>query len=244
MVGTSAVEEIRETLRREIVDQYKVGDLLPCERDLAERFNVSRNTIRETMIHLEVFQLVRKTKRGAQVSKPDFDTMFRGFTQFFGTSTQTFTDVLNFRRIVETGAAPLIAHHATDECISRMADANRLMQKAMTISEAAEWDYRFHLALVDASKNDVLRRMYRVMSVPLRYYLEVGKSHTPATTTAHEQHIRIMDALRRRDPEVLAETLSEHFQHSSSTLADWLATREGRADPISMWPTQPATTQQ
>ncbi|MFN4156229.1 MAG: FadR/GntR family transcriptional regulator [Paracoccaceae bacterium] len=236
MVGTSAVEEIRETLRREIVDLYQVGDVLPCERDLAERFDVSRNTIRETMIHLEAFQLVRKTKRGAQVSKPDFDTMFRGFTQFFGTSTQTFTDVLNFRRIVETGAGPLITHNATDDCIARMADANRRMQQALTTSEAAEWDYRFHLALVDASRNDVLSRMYRVMSVPLRYYLEVGKSHTPATTTAHEQHAQIIDALHRRDSEALTRTLSAHFQHSSDTLTEWLATREGNTGPVSVWP--------
>ena len=241
MVGTSAVEELRETLRREIVDLYQVGDFLPCERDLAERFNVSRNTIRETMIHLEAFQLVRKTKRGAQVSKPDFDTMFQGFTQFFGTSTQTFTDVLNFRRIIETGAGPLITHNATDDCLARMTDANRLMQQAMTTSESAEWDYRFHLALVDASKNDVLSRMYRVMSVPLRYYLEVGKSHTPATTTAYEQHAQIIDALRRRDSEALTRTLSEHFQHSSDTLAEWLATRAGSADQISVWPPHQAT---
>lgn len=241
MVGMSAVEDLRETLRREIVDLYEVGDLLPCERDLAERFNVSRNTIRETMIHLEAFQLVRKTKRGAQVSKPDFDTMFRGFTQFFGTSTQTFTDVLNFRRIVETGAAPLITHNATDGCLSQMAEANRLMQQAMTTSEAAEWDYRFHLALVDASKNDVLSRMYRVMSVPLRYYLEVGKSQTPATTTAYEQHARIIDALRNREPEALTRALSEHFRHSSKTLTNWLATRDGSAGQISGWPPHQAT---
>lgn len=236
MVGTSAVEEIRETLRREIVEQYEVGDLLPCERELAERFGVSRNTIRETIIHLEAFQLVRKTKRGPQVSKPNFDTMFRGFTQFFGTSAQTFTDVLNFRRIIETGAVPLITHNTTEDCIARMEEANRLMRTALTTGEAAEHDYSFHLALVDASRNDVLSRMYRVMSVPMRYYLEVGKSQTPATTTAFEQHARIVEALRAGDPEALSHTLSEHFQHSSNTLADWLATRDGSAKPVSVWP--------
>lgn len=243
MVGITVVEELRETLRREIVDHYKEGDFLPCERDLAERFNVSRNSIRETMIHLEAFQLVRKSKRGAQVTKPNFDTMFHGFTQFFGTSTQTFTDVLNFRRIVETGAGPLITHNATNDCIARMEEANRQMQRALTTSDSADWDYRFHLALVDASRNDVLSRMYRVMSVPLRYYLEVGKSHAPATTTAFEQHAQIIDALRQRDADALSRALSDHFQHSSKTLTDWLATRDGDADQISVWPPQRVATE-
>ncbi|HBU14375.1 MAG TPA: FadR family transcriptional regulator, partial [Gemmobacter sp.] len=38
MAGQSAVEDIREVLRREIVEQMQIGDLLPNERELAERF--------------------------------------------------------------------------------------------------------------------------------------------------------------------------------------------------------------
>lgn len=236
MAGITAVDEIRETLRREIMENYTVGDYLPTERELAERFGVSRNTIRETIIHLEAFQLVRKTKRGPQVSKPDFDVMFQGFTQFFATSSQTFVDVLNFRRIVESGAVPLIIRNATSEDVEKMDAANRAMGVAMTAAASAEQDYRFHLAMIDAAHNDVLSRMYRVMSVPLRFYLEVGKSHSPATATAAEQHNRIITAVNQRGPEELTAALGAHFDHSGKTLADWLASRDGADAPAEIWP--------
>lgn len=236
MVGRSAVDEIREVLRREIVNDYEAGDFLPTERDLAERFGVSRNTIRETIIHLEAFQLVRKTKRGPQVAKPDFETMFRGFSQFFATSSRTFVDVLNFRRIIETGAVPLMVHNATAADLEKLQAANGAMRGALTTAASAEQDYRFHLALVDAAGNDVLSRMYRVMSEPLRFYLEVGKSHAPATSAAADQHDRIVAALGRRDTEEVGRVLGDHFQHSADTLADWLAQSGGADAPSEVWP--------
>ncbi|MEH0072499.1 GntR family transcriptional regulator [Pannonibacter sp. Pt2-lr] len=101
MAGLSAVEDIREVLRREIVERMQVGDLLPNERDLAERFGVARNTVRETMIHLEAFGLIEKTRRGAKVRKPDFDPIFSVFAQHFDNSAKTLEDVLNFRRILK-----------------------------------------------------------------------------------------------------------------------------------------------
>lgn len=70
MAGQSAVEDIRETLRREIVERMEVGDLLPNERELAERFGVARNTVRETMIHLEAFGLIEKTRRAPASASP------------------------------------------------------------------------------------------------------------------------------------------------------------------------------
>lgn len=235
-MAKSTVEEVRDHLRREIAEGLTPGDLLPNERDLAERFQVSRNTIRETMIHLEALSLIEKTKRGARVRRPDFGLMFQELTRYFDTSARTFTDVLNFRRINETGAAPLMVVHVTDALLEQITEANRRMSAALTAAEAAEADYAFHLGLVEAAGNEVLLRMYSVMATPLRYYLEVGKSQKLDTETAETQHNAIIAALSRRDPAELGDALSRHFQHSGEVLASWLATRSGGHEPISAWP--------
>lgn len=234
----STVEEIRDVLRQEIAESYKPGDMLPNERELAERFDVSRNTIREMMIHLEALTVIEKTKRGARVRAADFDVMFNELTQFFDTSSRTFTDVLNFRRINETGAAPLMVCHVTDELIARIRAINRRMGDALTAAEAAEADYAFHLGLVEAAGNNVLLHMYRVLSVPLKYYLEVGKSQRLDTATAQKQHDRIIAALDARDAQALAAAMSDHFQHSADVLTTWLSTREGGDAPLTLWPVQ------
>ncbi|AXQ95359.1 FCD domain-containing protein [Cereibacter azotoformans] len=227
MAGQSAVEDIRDMLRREIVERMQVGDLLPNERELAERFGVARNTVRETMIHLEAFGLIEKTRRGARVRQPDFDPIFSIFAQYFDHSPKTLADVLNFRRIVETGAAPLAVQGASEATLARMADANARMVRALTVSDAAAHDYDFHMAMIEATGNSVLIRMYRVLSVPLKFYLEVGKSRSPETEESNAQHMRIIEALRARDRAGLMAALNAHFDHSGAVLASACARIEG-----------------
>ena len=245
-VAKSTVEEIRDVLRREIAEGYRPGDLMPNERELAERFDVSRNTIRETMIHLEALSLIEKTKRGAKVRTPDFGIMFQELTDYFDTSARSFTDVLNFRRINETGAAPLMICHVTPDQLAAIRAANDRMVGALTAAEAAQADYDFHYGLVKAAGNTVLSRMYDVLSVPLKYYLEVGKSQELNTATAKAQHDRIIAALEAHDTAALSAALSDHFQHSGEVLASWLTSREQRSEPITIWPVQrtPHPTQQ
>ena len=163
--------------------------------------------------------------------------MFNELTQFFDTSARTFTDVLNFRRINETGAAQLMVCHVTDDLIARIRATNRRMGEALTASEAAQADYEFHLGLVEAAGNNVLLHMYRVLAVPLKYYLEVGKPQNLDTATAQTQHDRIIDALEARDAVALAAALSDHFQHSGTVAAAWLSARDGGA-PLTLWPVQ------
>lgn len=219
MAGQSAVEDIREVLRREIVEQMQIGDLLPNERELAERFGVARNTVRETMIHLEAFGLIEKTRRGARVRQPDFDPIFSVFVQHFDHSAKTLADVLNFRRIVETGAVPLAVQGVTDATLDRMAQANDRMGRAMTASEAAGHDYDFHMAMVEATGNTVLIRMYRLLSVPLKFYLEVGKSRQPETEQSVAEHARIIARLKERDAAGMMTALNAHFDHSGAVFA-------------------------
>ncbi|MBU2961158.1 FCD domain-containing protein [Citreicella sp. C3M06] len=237
-MARSTVEDIRDTLRREIADGLRPGDLLPNERELAERFDVSRNTIREATIHLEALSLIERTKRGARVRKPDFGVMFQELTQFFDTSARSFTDVLNFRRINETGAAPLMVCHATDSQIAAIRAANERIGTALTAAEAAQADYDFHYGLVLAANNEVLKRMYDVLATPLRYYLEVGKTQKQDTDKSMADHDRIIAALVARDDSALSAALSGHFQHSGEVLASWLASRDCRPEPLSIWPVQ------
>lgn len=229
MAGTSAVDDIRKVLRKEIVERYAPGDALPNERELAERFGVARNTIRETMIHLEAFGLIEKTKRGAKVQKPDFNAVFEVFAQHFDNSPQAMGDVLNFRRIVETGAAAFAVSGVDDEILKRMENANRSLASALTVSEAAGHDYEFHLCLVAASRNAVLLSLYQVMAVTIRYYLEIGKTRRLDTEAACAQHERIIEALRARDDAQLASALNAHFDHSGSVLAAQAGDRTGAA---------------
>ncbi|WP_118134949.1 FadR/GntR family transcriptional regulator [Oceanicella sp. SM1341] len=219
MSRKTAVGHVLELLRRDIAEHYAPGDMLPTERELAERYGVARNTMRETMIYLEAYSLIEKTQRGARVRTPGFEPMFEAFTQHFDRSLSAYREVLEFRRIVETGAAPAVAAGITDAELAALEAHNDRMASALTAHDAAEADYAFHLGLVLGARNAVVQRMYQVMSMPLKFYLEVGKTRRPDTERAHEQHARIIAAARARDAAALTEALHSHFSHSGAVLA-------------------------
>lgn len=190
------------------------------------------------MLHLEALSVIEKTKRGARVRRPDMGLIFQELTQFFDTSARSFSDVLNFRRINETGAAPLMVCHVTDEILDHLQASNRRMTTALTTRGAAEADYDFHLGLVRASGNKILLQMYEMMAEPMVFYMEIGKTHQRETAGAAQQHEQIINALKLRDANALQDKLSDHFQHSGSVLAQWVTERMGPGEAISLWPVQ------
>ncbi|KKW67165.1 hypothetical protein AAV94_12115 [Lampropedia cohaerens] len=211
---TSAVQHVLDTLKKDIQGSYKPGDVLPTERELAERFQVGRNTVREAMIFLEAYQLVEKTQRGARVREPSFEPMFHLLNDAFGTTRKTLRDVLRFRRIVEYGCLPDVLLHACEKDIAAMDAANARMDTAMTMHEAAQADHDFHAALLHAAGNEVFSQLYRVMSPTLIYYLEIGKSNSAHNAKATAQHRKIVQALREQSLEGMQQALLEHFAHS------------------------------
>lgn len=213
---TSAVQHVLELLKKEIHTQYRVGDLLPNERELAEKFDVSRNTVREAITFLEAYQLVEKTQRGARVRRPSFEPMFHILDDAFEPSARMTRDVLAFRRIVESGALPAVIANAKESDIVAMEQAIDRMHRALTVGEAAQADHDFHAAMVNASGNEVLRQLYSVMSRTLIYYLEIGKTSSDDTEQTCIEHRGIVTALRNRSLPEISTALHTHFDHSEN----------------------------
>lgn len=211
---TSAVQHVLDVLKKEIQTSYKLGDILPTERELAERFGVGRNTVREAVIFLEAYQLVEKTQRGARVRKPSFEPMFHLVEDSFDASSKTAKDVLDFRRIVEFGCLSAIVDNATEEDFLAMDRANDRMDAARTVREAAQADHDFHAALLHSARNEVLSQLYTVMSPTLIYYLEIGKSNSAFNDLSTAQHRAIVQALRERSVAQAQSAVRAHFTHS------------------------------
>src|SRR6201996_355510 len=109
-VGRSSdliVEQIRLLMRQ---GQLRPGDRLPPERDLCERFGVSRVTVREALRMLESSGLVEirvGARGGAFVTAPSSDRVGEGLTDLLSLSVITTTDITEIRMVLETGIVPL-----------------------------------------------------------------------------------------------------------------------------------------
>lgn len=199
----------------ELIDSgaYPAGGRLPPERELAERFSVSRPTIREAIIALEAQNRVRvKTGSGVYVLEHPEDA--RGPAKHSNVSTFELTEA---RALIEGEAAALAAVMITDEQLEQLEETLHDMADESVggklQSELA--DKRFHHIISQATCNQVLATMiddlwYMRDNVPTVHKAYQSICETDGQRRVAE-HRAIYEALRRRDANQARKAMHEHF---------------------------------
>lgn len=166
-------EYVIDNIRQMIADgELQAGQKLPSERELAEKFNVSRVPIREALKILEYMGVldsspgdgtyVKNTSAQSLVSKMDFS---------FDATADTIRDLLELRIVLETFAAYHAAQRRTDEDIASIQKLLRDMREARRSTTAPrsrcqnlrKLSHGFHQALVRAAHNAVLSSVYEYL---------------------------------------------------------------------------------
>ena len=162
----SAVDEMVLNIRGLISSEgLKVGNNLPTERALCERFSSSRNTVREAMRILKAYGIVSvRPKVGAVLVD---DRMERALDLFaFNTlelSRQTFADIQGFRGLLEVSSVELLFEKVNAADIADLRAANEELKRVDLALEASEADFRFHSRLIQIMGNKAMLDVYRIM---------------------------------------------------------------------------------
>lgn len=203
---------------------YPPGSRLPGERELAERFEVSRVTVREAEIALQAAGLVRiKTGAGVFVA----DAPARDLDALPQVSAFELTEA---RSLFESEAAALAAPIIAPDQLARL-DA-LLAEMASDTDEArlTQTDRAFHLCIASASGN---KAIIHVVEMLWRMRTEL-----PAVETAHAQvcrndalarqqeHAAIVRALHARDPSAARLAMRQHFSRLLRAMLDDSEQRE------------------
>jgi DNA-binding FadR family transcriptional regulator len=225
--------EIVSQIERAIFDgELKPGDRLESERDLAERFGVSRITVRDALRVLEARGLVHVkvgASGGAFVSDTNVDQVAESISTMIQLRRMTLSGVAEARKVVETATCELAAERADAAAIRRIeqtVEKGRSVVREQAPHTEASMD--FHVAVADASKNELLAATvaaYRDLLVQTLHDMRDVRS-AKATQKAHEE---ILDAIRSHDPEAARKLMFEHLQDFEKRLRRWLATQEQTA---------------
>lgn len=199
-----------------------VGDSLPTERELCERFQASRNTVREAMRILKAYGIVTvRPKVGATIID---DRMERALDLFsFDTldiSRRTFNDIQGFRNLIEVGSVDAIFDYMRTEDIIEMRSINAQLRAAGSIAEASEMDFRFHMRLVSILRNRAVLDVYRIMKPVIIRIMERAKELRDFTGDTYEQHASVVDALEQRDRIRYQYALQSHLQLGLTAFED------------------------
>lgn len=173
IVKTSISKQIAEQLRAAIVDgQLKIGQRLPTEDELAQRYGVSRPSVREALKRLAAQNLVRARRGptgGNFVVQPSYtelaESLSGAATLLVGMGALGIEEIIEARRALQGSCLELAADNANKSHIQNI-EAALTRQQDPAISDEAfcQADVAFHRALVDATDNGMLRFvMYTVI---------------------------------------------------------------------------------
>lgn len=222
---TTAAGTVAEHLAQMILSELAPGDSLQSEADLAERYDVSRLTIREAVKLLAGRGLVELARgKRAVVREPD-GTAFADFlTSVIHNDPKGMFDLIEVRLSLEVQSATLAAKRSTragQAAIEAALEGMRVTLGTGIESDEQELDFhrfdvQFHEAVALASGNRVMGYLFEAMSVTLREGFFISRrGHQQRGHTLHETvdaHQRILEAIRAGNGRAAGEAMRLHLK--------------------------------
>ena len=203
-------ERVAADIRHELgKGRYAVGDRLPSERDLAQRHGVSRPTVREAIIALEVDGLVEvRTNSGVYVT-----ALFPRGGAPAETDVGPF-ELLEARRVFETEICGLAARLIDEDRLTRLRELVSDMETDEVLSAEAS-DREFHLEIARATQNSAMEKtvamLWDARHRSPQYKLLAEKVRAAGVAPSVSEHLRIVDALARHDVDAAREAMRDHL---------------------------------
>jgi len=209
--------QVADQLSR-LIEEGKLppGKRLPSERDLAESFGVSRPTIREAMIALEIAGLVEiRSGSGAYALK-------KGQTNepvSMKDEGPGPLELLEARYHFESEAAALAAKRITADELTALVQALHDMEEEDRLDhtrEEEDADRRFHLIIAEACRNSAMQSTINWLW-ELRNQTEISaffheKLRDRGSKPVISDHVAILNALRKGEPEAARKAMQDHLQ--------------------------------
>lgn len=210
----SAVDVLVQQIKTYIQENdLSVGDHLPSERELGERFDAARNTIREAVGVLKAYGVVDvRPKVGAVIVNRHLDAVMDLFSFQLTLSPETFLDIQSFRKLIEVGSVDMLFAAATETDVGDLQRINSALLSARTAEEAAQRDFDFHSALVSIAGNRTILAVYSTMKPIITRLMETGKA-TDGVRPTYDIHAQIIAALEARDRLAFKYLMSSHLDH-------------------------------
>ena len=199
----------------------KVDDQLPTEEVPAEKFNVSRPTIREALKRLAAQNLVRSRRGptgGTFVNRPsqeDLRSSLTGAAMLLVSMGEfSLSEIAEARRELELTCCRLAAERREDEHLLALAEEiERQKNPATTDVDFCASDVRFHRALVDATRNPVLQFVMFAVIEALQPATNLVIFRFRERDKILAQHERIYGAIRAGDAGSAEAAMAEQMNY-------------------------------
>lgn len=194
---------------------YKPGDRLPTEDELSAAFGVGRSSIREAKSILIAKNLLESgSGKGTYVRAVTIDEAVSYGVLHHLLEQETALALQEAREMFEIRSVELAVLRADDDDLEELAIILETMRKAAQEGNLAyQAGLDFHLALVNATHNQVFVKLYEIIAELLKVHQEVDYSTSADPITEYEEHRILFEALKRRDLEDAVALMQSHLEY-------------------------------
>jgi GntR family transcriptional regulator, transcriptional repressor for pyruvate dehydrogenase complex len=222
--GDVSLEPIKSTrIYEEIVRQVKAmigegrlksGDRLPPERELADKFVVSRTSVREALRALESLGLVEiRPGEGTFVREVSVEALVEPLALLIVSQREAIAELFEARRMLEPAIAALAAARATPDEVQEMERIlDEQAKEIATGRTGLAQDAQFHAVIGAAAHNRAITRIANAIMDVLTQSREESLNTPGRPTRSHQDHRRVLAAIARRDEAAARAAMMEHLE--------------------------------
>jgi GntR family transcriptional repressor for pyruvate dehydrogenase complex len=217
-VSDLIVDQIRLLIRD---GHLTASDRLPSERELAERFGVSRVTVRDALRGLEANGLVTirvGAHGGAFVTAPTSERVGERISDLLSLSVVSSAQVTEARQVLELAIVPLICERADEQDVDELleicdrADAALASGEGYPVSLSAD----FHTRMAGATHNPAIEMFAQSFRGPMLASLLHAQDEDPEVgVKGTAEHRELVEAVQRRDVASAQETMRQHLARTA-----------------------------
>lgn len=211
-VSDQVFEQMRELI---LASEWKIGDKLPAETDLANHFGVSRSSVRQALQKLSAIGMVKtRVGEGSFVRQADIGKQIENILLPTFYQPQFTTDtVLELRYVVEVETAGIAAHRVEPKDILALENTleRQKNQNKRTVSSFAADDINFHMIIAECTHNEAIIAVYKVFGNILKSAMEETVRQL-GFDIGLPYHEKLIEAMRKHDENMARDVMREHMR--------------------------------
>lgn len=221
----SSYDQITRQLKKLILNgTFQPGEKLPSTKELSEKFDVGRSTMREALSALKAMGLI-DIKQGEGSTVRFFDPAELDFgMESFTMSREVLLELLEARKALEVANAGIAAVKRTEADLEIFIDVLDTMKNSFGNEEEGErLDLLFHTTLAKATHNSVMVRLLETISSQMETAIQETRrlymySDRFVSEKLWKEHRLIYEAIAKQDAEAAMETMRSHLYHVEQVL--------------------------
>jgi DNA-binding FadR family transcriptional regulator len=221
-LAQTVVDRLAGRIRR---GEFKAGDKLPTEYEITRAFGVSRTVVREAMSRLQAAELVETRHGVGTFVREGADSAPFRIAPVETATLNELIAILELRLSIEAEAAALAASRRSTAQLAAMRRAlDAFSRQVAQAKDAVQADFRFHLAIAQATGNRHFADLIRYLGTMLFPRARVnaaqlaGEERVAYLGRVNREHERIYEAIARGAPEAARAAMRAHLESSRERL--------------------------